>query len=120
MNTLHKLTCIAFLRWSLGLVVLWESYQFAASPASVHHLQRMGMPVWMAPVLGGIEIVAAVIFLIPRLRRVGGYSLLAIFAIAATLHILHRQFEIGPLLVYSAAVLACVHDSLPPDREALS
>jgi uncharacterized membrane protein YphA (DoxX/SURF4 family) len=120
MNTLHKATSIAFLRWSLGLVVLWESYRFAASPASVHHLQRMGLPVWIAPVLGGIEIVATVIFLIPRLRRVGGYSLLAVFAIAATLHILHKQLEIGPLLVYSAAVLACVHDSLPRDREALS
>jgi uncharacterized membrane protein YphA (DoxX/SURF4 family) len=120
MNTLHKATSIAFLRWSLGLVVLWESYRFAASPASVHRLQRMGLPVGIAPVLGGIEIVASIIFLIPRLRRVGGYFLLAIFALAATLHILHRQFEIGPLLVYSAAVLACVHDSLPPDREALS
>ena len=75
---------------------------------------------WIAPVLGGIEIVASIIFLIPRLHRVGGYSLLAVFAIAATLHILHRQFEIGPLLVYSAAVLACVHDSLPRDHEALS
>jgi uncharacterized membrane protein YphA (DoxX/SURF4 family) len=120
MSTLHKATSIAFLRWSLGLVVLWESYRFATSPAPVHQLQRMGLPVWIAPVLGGIEIVATVIFLIPRLRRVGGYSLLAVFAIAATLHILPRQFEIGPLLVYSAAVLACVHDSLPRDHEALS
>ncbi|HEX6505236.1 MAG TPA: DoxX family protein [Terriglobales bacterium] len=120
MITLHKASSIAFLRWSLGLVVLWESCRFAASPASIHHLQRMGLPVWIAPVLGGIEVVASVIFLIPRLRRVGGYCLLAIFAIAAMLHILHRQFEIGSLLVYGAATLACVHDSLPRDREVLS
>jgi len=68
----------------------------------------MGLPQWVAPALGGAEIVAAMLFLIPKLGRIGGYSLLVIFAVAATLHILHGQFEIGPLFVYGAAVFVCM------------
>lgn len=103
----HNEGSMWFLRWSVGLVVLWESYQFAASPAAIHHLQQMSLPEWIAPVLGAVEVGAAVLFLVPKLRRIGGYALLAIFAIAAVLHVLHGQFEIGPLVVYSAAVLVC-------------
>ena len=96
------------LRWTVGLVVLWESYQFGFSGAATRHLQRMGLPQWVAPALGSTEIVAAVLFLVPKLGRIGGYSLLAIFAVAVALHVLHGQFEIGPLLVYGAAVFTCM------------
>jgi len=68
----------------------------------------MGLPQWVAPALGGAEIVAAIIFLAPKLERIGGYSLLGIFALAATIHVLHGQFEIGPLFVYGAAVYMCM------------
>ena len=105
MSILQRVNSLAFLRWSVGLAVLWESYRFAVSPTAVRHLQAMGLPTWIAPALGGLELVAAIVFLIPRLRRAGGYALLAIFAIAALIHILHGQFEIGSLVVYGAAVL---------------
>lgn len=90
------------------MVVIWESLRFAISGS--HLAQRLNLPSWTAPVLGGVEVVAAVLFLIPGVRRIGGYSLLVIFAIAALLHILHGQFEIGGLIVYGAAALVC----LPP------
>jgi DoxX-like family len=67
----------------------------------------MGLPQWVSPTIGGAEIVAAVLFLLPKVDRIGGYSLLVIFAVAATLHVLHGQFEIGPLFVYGAAVFMC-------------
>lgn len=108
MTSVQHVPSMALLRWSTALVVLWESYRFGTSTVSVHHLQRMGLPGWIAPVLGGLEIGAAVVFLVPKLRRIGGYALLAVFAIAAVLHILHGQFDIGPLVVYSAAVLVSV------------
>jgi DoxX-like family len=117
MSIMQKSMAMSFLRWSLGLVVLWESYRFAVSTTAVHHLQGMGLPAWIAPVLGGMEIAAAVVFLVPKLRRVGGYSLLAIFAIAAALHILHREFEIGTLVVYCAAVLVCIPAGAPRTEE---
>ena len=108
MNTNQQQVAARVLRWTLGLVVLWESYQFAVSATAKHHLQQMGLPEWVAPALGGAEIVAAIIFLVPKLGRIGGYFLLGIFAAAAILHVLHRQIAIGPLLVYSAAVFACI------------
>ena len=101
-------TSLILLRWTVGLVVLWQSWQFAVSKGAVHQLGRMGLPRWTAPVLGGVEIFAAVLFLIPKLGRAGGYLLLAVFVLAAVIHVLHGQYEIGWLLVYSAAVFACV------------
>jgi len=108
MNLPKRPTSAWALRWTLGLVVLWESYQFAFSAASARHLEHMGLPSWVGPVLGIAEMLAVVLFLIPRLDRIGGICLLAIFAIAAALHVLHGQFEIGSLLVYGAAALTCI------------
>jgi hypothetical protein len=38
--------------------------------------------------------------------RAGAWLLLAVFAGAVALHIVHGQFEVGGLLVYAAAVVA--------------
>lgn len=108
MKTRQQQVAALVLRWTVGLVVLWESYQFGFSEAATRHLQRMGLPQWVAPALGGAEIVAAIVFLVPKLDRIGGYLLFVIFAVAATIHVLHGQVEIGPLLVYGAAVFMCV------------
>jgi hypothetical protein len=62
------------------------------------------MPHLIRPVLGGFEVVAALLFLIPPTRKVGGYALLVIFLLAALIHILHGQPEVGGLVVYAAAV----------------
>ena len=99
---------LAVLRWTLGLVVLWQSWQFAISTGAAHLLGRMGLPRWIAPVMGGVEILAAALFLIPKFARIGGYLLLAIFLLAAVIHVLHGQYEIESLLVYGAAVYACL------------
>ena len=116
MNPRQQEVAAKVLRWTVGLVVLWESYQFGFSAAAASHLQRMGLPQWVAPALGCTEIVAAILFLVPKLGRIGGYSLLVIFAVAAVLHVLHGQFQIGPLLVYGAAVFTCTsaHDRTAP------
>jgi hypothetical protein len=62
------------------------------------------MPHLIRPVLGGAEIIAVLLFLIPPTRTIGGYALLVIFALAALVHILHGQPDIGGLVVYAAAV----------------
>ena len=99
---------IPLLRWTLGLVVLFESFRFAFSASASHFLSKAGLPSWLQPVLGGAEIVAAVLFLVPFTARVGGYLLLVVLALAALLHILHGQYDVGGLLVYAAAVLVCL------------
>lgn len=99
---------LVVLRWSVGLVVLWQSWRFVISSAAAHHFYRLGLPHWIHPLLGIAEMAAAVFFLIPKWNRAGGYALLAIFSVAGLLHVLRGEFEIGPLVVYAAAVLVCV------------
>jgi hypothetical protein len=66
------------------------------------------MPQWIRPALGGSEIVAALLFLVPATSVAGGYLLLAVFFFAAAIHALHGQYDIGGLIIYAVAVMACV------------
>lgn len=110
MNLPVNKLALPLLRWTVGMVVLWQSW--LTFHASVSHLHVAEHSAALAPVrvlLSGAEIVAAVLFLAPRTRKLGGYLLLVIFALAIAIHALHgdaRGFE--TLLVYGAAVLACL------------
>jgi hypothetical protein len=95
---------IAILYWCVGGIVLVESCLFVFSTSRAHAFAESGMPHLIRPVLGGFEVVAALLFLIPPTRKVGGYALLVIFLLAALIHILHGQPEVGGLVVYAAAV----------------
>jgi len=98
---------IAGLRWVLGLVVLGESAHFALSASSARQVSHFGLPQWFPVLLGGIEMLAAILFLMPVARRTGGYALLLIFAVAAAIHVLHGEFDVGYLLIYGTAVVVC-------------
>jgi uncharacterized membrane protein YphA (DoxX/SURF4 family) len=100
------------LRWTLGLVILWESYRFAVSNYAAHFLAKIGLPHWVAPVLGGSEIFAAILFLVPAATVVGGCLLLSIFAVAAIFHFLHGEFDVSGLLVYAMVVMVCISQRL--------
>lgn len=102
MNAQARRRAIPALRWTVGLVVLFESCRFVLSHGPIHG----GLPQWIRPVLGGPEIIAAILFLLPLTRAVGGNLLLLIFALAAMVHMLHGEYDVGPLLVYAAAVFA--------------
>jgi hypothetical protein len=106
----ERLTKMALpvLRWSLGLVVAWESCEFAFRTAAMRGFAKSGLPLWIRPVLGCAEIVAAILFLVPAATLIGGYALLVIFFLAAVIHILHGWYDVGGLVVYAAAVLACM------------
>jgi hypothetical protein len=95
---------IPVLRWTVGLVILFESCRFVLSQGPIHG----GLPLWIRPVLGGGELIAVILFLLPLTRVLGAYSLLVIIALAILIHILHAQYDVGALLVYAAAVLAAI------------
>jgi hypothetical protein len=99
---------IPLLRWTLGLVVILESARFVFSSSAAHFLSKAGLPSWIRPVLGGVEIVAAILFLVPFTTLIGSYLLLVIFGLAALVHLLYGHFEIGGLVVYAMAVLVCM------------
>ena|SRR5579862_3311828 len=107
MNSRTGGVSITTLRWVLGVVVFIESLQVTISSTAAHHFAKMGMPEWAGRGLGGVEAVAAILFLIPATCIFGGYVLLATFAIAASIHVAHGEADIGGLLVYGAAVFAC-------------
>src|SRR5271154_4012660 len=105
MNTRLTKYSIPLLRWTLGLAVLLESLEFVLSTSAAHFLAKAGLPFWIRPVLGGAEIIAAILFLVPFTAAIGSYLLLVVFGLAALIHILHGQYEVGGLVVYAAAVL---------------
>jgi hypothetical protein len=106
------------LQWTLGLVVLLESSRLAFATAQIHAFSKTGLPPWIRPVLAGGEIVAAVLFLLPFTSVVGSYLLLLVFLLAALVHILHGQFDVGALAVYSMAVLVSMAHRSEEPREA--
>jgi DoxX-like family len=95
---------IAGLRWSLGLVVLYESCLLAFEPGRIRAFEHAGLPHLIRPVLAGGEILAAALFLVPFTNVMGSYFLLVIFAFAAAIHVLHGQYDVGELIVFSMAV----------------
>ena len=99
---------IAGLRWAVGLVVLYESCLLAFEPGRILAFEQSGLPHFIRPFLAGGEILAAVLFLIPRTKVAGSYCLLIVFAIAAAIHIMHGQYGVGALVVYSMAVWVCL------------
>jgi hypothetical protein len=117
MNTRLKKLAIPGLRVVVGLVVAVQSALFAFSAAGAQAVARIGFPQWIRPVLGGSELVAAILFLIPATILAGGYALLFIFAIAAAIHFLHGQFDVSALVLYAVAVMVCLtHREAPHER----
>lgn len=116
MNTRFANFSIPLLRWTLGLVVILESFLFVFSSSAAHFLAKAGLPSWIQPILGGTEILAAVLFLVPLTAAIGGYLLLVIFAFAILLHLLHGQYQVGELFVYAAAITVCM--AHPQNRKA--
>jgi len=108
MNANHARLSIPLLRWTLGVLVMLESCQFVFSTTAAHFLAKAGWPSWIRPVLGGAEIIAAVLFLVPFTAVFGSHLLLVIFGLAALVHISHGQYEVGGLVVYAVAVLVCL------------
>lgn len=86
---------------TLGLVVLVQSVQ---TILAVQRGDIAGPDRHHALILGAIEALAALIFLVPRTMQVGAVALLVIFALAFGLHALAGDLHIT-LLVYAAGVL---------------
>src|SRR5678815_2461802 len=57
-------------------------------------------------VLGGAELLAAALFIIPRTLRAGGFALLAVLAAAAALHAAIGDAPPLSFVVYAAAIWA--------------
>jgi len=57
-------------------------------------------------ILGWGEIAGCVLLLIPKTTIRGAWFLVAIFTFAILIHLLHGAYNVGNLLIYTAAALA--------------
>lgn len=113
-------TTMAVLRWTLGLVVLWQSLRFTFGPAAAHFFAKTGLPPWIRPTIGGAEILAAILYLLPFTEIAGSYALLSIFSLAAVIHVLHGDYDVSVLILYGVVVFATLTyrnaQSVPPKQ----
>lgn len=96
------------LQWVLGLIILAESLRFALSPQAGHAFAKTGLPNFMRLTLAWAEIVAAILFLVPRALVVGGWFLIGVLVAAIILHLLHGWLDVGALVIYIAATWTVV------------
>jgi DoxX-like family len=98
-------TALTGLQWTLGLVILIEAVLFVM-PSAAHDFAKTHMPDFVRQVLGWGEIVGAVLLLIPRTAMRGGWLLAGIFVLAIVVHVLHGTYNVGNLVIYTAAAWA--------------
>ncbi len=99
---------LLILRWTLGLVILRQSLRFAFSPGAAETFAKTGMPNVVHLALAWSEAVAALLLLIPRTIVIAGRLLIAVLVAAIVIHLLHKWFDVGVLLVYGAAAWTIV------------
>jgi|ERR1700734_397742 uncharacterized membrane protein YphA (DoxX/SURF4 family) len=93
------------LQWTLGLVILIEAVLFVM-PSAGRDFARTHMPDVLRQILGWGEIIGCVLLLIPRTAVRGAWVLVAIFVLAILVHLLHGIFNVGNLVIYTAAAWA--------------
>ena len=98
------------LKWSLGLVMIYECSRLLFSPGAAHSLAKAHLPHVVVQAIAAVELLGAILFLIPPTVLAGGRLILAAIAAAAVVHILHGQPDIGYLIIYAMAVLTVTTD----------
>src|SRR5580700_1434013 len=91
---------LTVLQWALGAVVLIEAVMFVL-PGAAHDFARTHMPGFVRLVLGFGEILGCILLLIPKTAIRGAWLLLAVFAFAILIHLLHGTYNIGNLVIYA-------------------
>jgi hypothetical protein len=93
------------LQWSLSLVLIYECSRLLFYSGAARSLEKTQLPHWFLVAMGAVELLGAILFLIPPAVVAGGRLLLATFGVAAIVHILHGQPDVGYLVIYAMAVL---------------
>jgi hypothetical protein len=100
-----RIKALTGLQWTLGLVILIEAILFVM-PSARHAFASTHMPNAIRLILGWGEILGAVLLLIPQTAVRGAWALVLIFVFAILIHLLHGMFEVGNLVIYTAAAWA--------------
>jgi hypothetical protein len=110
-------TAITGLQWTLGVVILIEAILFLM-PAARHDFARTHMPEVVRQILGWGEIIGVLLLLFPQTAARGAWFLVGIFAFAIIIHLLHGAYNVGNLVIYSAAAWAIAAEKPSAQRSA--
>lgn len=106
MNNTKLSFWIRVLRLVVGSVALIQAAILLFTLYGKEHSSRHHSLFWIQSVLASSEIVAALLFLVPRTLVFGVWALVTVFLFAMLLHVAHGEFDvIGGLSVYTVAVL---------------
>ena len=98
------------LQWSLGLVLIYECSRLLFYSGAARAAQSVHLPHFLILAIAAVEMLGAILFLIPPVVQVGGKILIGTFLVAAIVHILHGQPDVGYLIIYGMAVLTIIID----------
>jgi len=100
------------LQWSLGLVLIYQCSQLLFAHGAAQSFAKTHLPQWFRIAIAAVELLGAVLFLLPPTMLAGGRILLGTFLVAAAVHLLHGQTDVGFLVIYGMAVLTVMtgHD----------
>lgn len=96
---------LTVLQWVLGVVILIEALLFVL-PSAAQGFAATHMPGFIRLVLGWGEILGSILLLIPRTAIRGAWLLVAVFVMAILIHLFHRAYNVGNLVIYAAAAFA--------------
>ena len=103
-----KKLSLEILRWTLSIGCFYGAAQFAFSQSAIAEAHHFGLPDIIRLTLAWAEMIAAILFLVPKTIAIGGKTLLATIFAAMILHILHGQWQIGDLVILAAATFAVI------------
>jgi uncharacterized membrane protein YphA (DoxX/SURF4 family) len=98
MTTSREMQSFRILWWTLGIGILVMSVQTVLSARGMHSHDEIH-----AALIGTLEAISAILFLIPKTMRIGAVGLLLTIFIAFAIHTLMHHFR-WDLLIYAAAV----------------
>ncbi len=78
-----------------------------SAPMMVAEFSLFGYPAWFLYVVGALEVLSAIFFLVPRLRAVATGTVICIMVGAIFSHVTHAQFgmAVGPVVLLILAVV---------------
>lgn len=113
MNPGRMRRAIAVLRTVLGVVVLIQSVETLLPREPGLHSSLLAR---VLPILAGVEILGALLMLVPRTSRAGAGVLIGVFSAAILLHGLHGNWNVGGLVVYAACAWVALASAAVPDE----
>jgi DoxX-like protein len=92
------------LRIVMSVMIVWLSVPSAFPDNAAlagQHAELLGF----VRVLAAVEIVAALLLLVPALVRIGAWTLIVVFFLAIVVHLLHGDYRVAALVIYLAATV---------------